>query len=647
MRPDCSPRPIGIRNAPGKSPNLFDRNIKIKSQNLRLCCPSQDPQVFRLIMSYLTLADMAILAKSSPRLEKLVQSYVNNGGNIILNNHVLCKYPIQTNRSFYLSFKNASSMTLNGIAECDIAGIMSHFHHIQRLNLTHMQILEDINAFPQRLTHLSLFKVRFEADLLKALYAKVKDTLTSLSYDRIETAWVFMEWHDFKEWCPNLKSIVYKGGSTNMRLEGHLKTAGQCPFQEGFMMTIPTSLESLYVDTEWPQLNLKNTRIISLTLRQLPADVPTTLERLNILDAQHSDKKMVVEKWDIKETNVHYYNDPDPPQQPNLILSLLNADCLLKVAEYLPVEDKLVFCKTHSKISELLTRHSFIVMYGPDNFREHMETWIKASPFIKKLAIYNPGPDLLVLLPYCSGLDVMDFEKQEVPISFLAPLRIQLKQGPLLLGNLSELSADGNIGLYSLLMLLRRNKDTLRVFRFYHFVFEDWDHYQSIWQLIAEMEHINHIGLAGNDFSWESLDEYSDYVKKCKVKPYVKRILSLVGRKLRALTVDLPDYCLDLLNETNLPHLEELGHDRCDFITGAYFEAFRGLKKLRKINLKTDEQHEVDIIDSDLLRVIKSLPDLVFLRMCVPFNFSIKFTLDLEEYLRREGRFLFVDMELF
>lgn len=112
---------------------------------------------------------------------------------------------------------------------------------------------------------------------------------------------------------------------------------------------------------------------------------------------------------------------------------------------------------------------------------------------------------------------------------------------------------------------------------------------------------------------------------------------------MREITLDIRDNCLDLLNENNLPLVEELTFERWEHIAEEYIKAICNLTKLTKLTLKCISERNMEtrrVTESDIMNLVKALPKLVNIDLNLNFKFSLKFGLELQTYLHQEGRFV-------
>lgn len=80
-------------------------------------------------------------------VESIVSTYIrSNGGEVTIDGFVLKIYPVERIRNFYLQFKDAPLVTLVGLAEGDIGGLMSCFPQIQHLTIRDMKIPNSITT---------------------------------------------------------------------------------------------------------------------------------------------------------------------------------------------------------------------------------------------------------------------------------------------------------------------------------------------------------------------------------------------------------------------------------------------------------------------------------------------------------------------
>lgn len=125
------------------------------------------------------------------------------------------------------------------------------------------------------------------------------------------------------------------------------------------------------------------------------------------------------------------------------------------------------------------------------------------------------------------------------------------------------------------------------------------------------MDNIEHIGSI--DYGHDPC-EWEEDLQEFTTRTHLRRILSLVGKNVREITLDTRDDCLDLLNYFTL--VQELTLEIWDHI-----KVICCLKRLTKISLKCISEGNMET------RRVMSLPKLVHIDLNLNFKFSLRFDL--------------------
>lgn len=595
------------------------------------------------------MIDFSILAKTSPRFERVVKEYLKKGGHLTIDAYSMSYYPLETNWDFYLKFNEASSITLRGIAETAVPDLMDIFPNIRRLTLTDMLILNDVSGFGRSLSDLKLIRVEIEPKLFKEMLFKTKDTLKSLHINGLETGRSnnFYSLYSFNlnEMCPNLRSLVIKGQSTEMLLEENLKIKTSSSPGRGTSnpLLFPLSLESLKYDGCSPSLPytvITGIPIKSLTMKRCPIHfLPATLEYLKLLDAVDYKYKADIARLQIKSVDVVFFNEPVTAQpKPNLIFTL-NEDCLLEVLKHLTLDDHYAISKAHLIFHRLVTTHMItdlnMHLFSSSDALNDKEFWQQVAPWLRKISVQNSATnyELLWILPLCTGLRAITFDWVKLAKHHKTELSTQLKRNQSQMDVLVELSVDSMMDLELLLDILYRNKETLEIFRFKYRKEADWLRYESIWEVIGGMN-ISHIEIS------------EGMVKHTGFDPYLERLLSFVGNKVKKFKLHtLSDESFHLLNEINLPQLENLELHFNRGVTNAHMKVLSALKKLTKLSLNFyGARNSTPINASELVHLVKSLPNLTELRSEIPVVIPLGISHALKDDLKQDGRFLSIHL---
>lgn len=390
----------------------------------------QDQTVWPLILPYLTLVDISILSQVSNLVKRIVSRYIlAENTDLTIDAEFLKKYPVQRNGAKYSMFGHVKGLQLNQVAERDIGPLVSCFGHLQRFTMRRVTIIDGISGLPLNLTDLKLINVKIEEDLLKTFIGGMDETLINLHLDRVQTFFNFnsssvkiLQYYSclclltLDSGLHNLKSLVFIGdyikltnvSPTYLKIVANVLLADIYEFNH---------LEYFYLDVlkgDKPSVlrkndNKKMTHLRSLTLKCWWGKSLESLENLDYLriirrvDPMY---KNYIDNLKIKSTNVEYY---DYASEPNLILKVLNNDCLLRIIRYLPLEDCVSFAKTNRRVNGLVKDHRFPVMIvGKSTFWQRIaddkNTWLLKhfAPSVKELCVSTGS--LFWIIPYCTSL---------------------------------------------------------------------------------------------------------------------------------------------------------------------------------------------------------------------------------------------------
>lgn len=566
-----------------------------------------------------------------------VRSYLEKGGPITIDDQVLFAHPVESNRDFYLEYQNSSSVTLIRIAESDVLALMSCFKHIQRFTVIHMLILDDISAIPKSLTELTLINVQVEHPLFQKVLLNSKDTLKSLYLDQVKTFLSSNGCFYFKHLCPNLKSLVVKTERTNIRSHVNPNLSIVTSVSPDLIRDLPPTLESLYYDSSWKYLPFGHlNRLECLTLKHWNHKLiaPSNLKHLKLLKAFDHKYKSYFDNLNLESTEIVYYNEPvaDLPG-PNLILETLNDDCLCNVIPYLALEDIISFAGSHPRVQGVIARQGVSLEDIRNNSKALMESrefWEETAPSLRLMSVTNiANRDLLWLLPRCTGLKHLFMGRMNFTDDFQRRFSDQLIRNPNQLKNLTQLYVDTCVDVDCLLLILRRNKETLEVFCCTVDMAEDWVRFEEIWEVVAGMELVKDVLLG---------KRYTGSIGQVNYKHHVARILSLVGRKLKVFCLCGLDDCVDLLNVAQLPEVRALTLDMRMSPTKKNWATLSAFEELEDITIHVER----DVIDpSYILELVKMLPRLSEITIDMPSNeFPLRFGVELNKYLAQKNRVL-------
>lgn len=262
------------------------------------------------------------------------------------------------------------------------------------------------------------------------------------------------------------------------------------------------------------------------------------------------------------------------------------------------------------------------------------EFWIKACPFLKYLKPYEfSNDDILWLLPYCTGLEKLDLiylrrsRWREISTTLSNQLIRNLNQ----MNTLQELSVCSDVDRDFLLNILHRNRGTLQAFTYIVVKRHAWERYQTIWEVVGEMDHIEEICIS---------QMYPDDTNNALGSVQLKQILSLVGRKLKRLTMRRLDNCIHLLADAHMSKLQKLKLTMENDLTEDNWTTISSLKLLTHLTIEFPSNCSTNIYKC-IFQLVKSLPKLVELTISGYNNsFSLQFGMVLRHYLKQENRSL-------
>lgn len=385
-------------------------------------------------------------------MKRIVSRYILAESTVLtIDAEFLKKYPVQRNGARYSMFGHVKGLELNQVAETDIGAVVSCFGHLQRFTMRRVTIIDGISGLPWNLTDLKLINVKIEKDLLNKFITRVKETLINLHLDRVQTFFVFgsvdklgmqAAWDcilglDLKVMCPNLKSLVFLGDVvwlngkgvklTSLKIVAKELQADIYEFKhlEYFYLDVLKSVaRPVLQENEYQHM----TRLRSLTLKCWWTPSLESLEYLDylrIILPVDPRQKNYIDNLKIKCVHVEYY---DYAEEPNLILKVLNNECLMHVLRYLSLKDCFSFGKTNRRVHGLVKEHRFPVMkvgiytFGHLFTNEGNNLILKhLAPSVKKLhVIYG---SLFWIIPYCTSLKKLElstccsnFKEEDVKI---------------------------------------------------------------------------------------------------------------------------------------------------------------------------------------------------------------------------------------
>lgn len=271
----------------------------------------------------------------------------------------------------------------------------------------------------------------------------------------------------------------------------------------------------------------------------------------------------------------------------------------------------------------------------------------RIAPSIRRLSV-TESHDVLWILPHCTGLEELQLMDVYLRKKNIPGLPVEHVERVVLLGcsnfwredmealmeeylcklrNLREVGLDTSYADEVMVGLFKSNKDTLEKVSVRLREDDDWEAYEDVWTAMGALPHLKELVIdqkfqVGNS-------EMPD-------RPQMKRLFSLLGGRLLKLNTDVCGKRFgDVINEELLPKVQDLTLYR-GRLNSEDLAALCSMNELRRLRLE-GRHGNIKWVDSDVLTLIQSLPNLVDL-IAVGFQSTVRFGVELREYLRGEGR---------
>lgn len=439
--------------------------------------------------------------------------------------------------------------------------------------------------------------------------------------------------------------------------------------------------------------------LVSLTLKKWLPIQPVrfsefeALEKLEITTPVPLRYKSDIESLNIRTKIVEYESIPDIPEEPNLIFDMLNEYCILEIMDYLSVPDWMIFAQLHpiaeraagsykyprhplkseecsdSKIYLNLEHFLYICKrvksYTIDlNDQNEMVLYFHLAsmmPALKSLTVdvteipqelvqFLPGGLEKLVFKWIPKIDLTAYFRRLAPT--LRSLEIRLREGHekglLELTNLRELRTSAcKISIPIFAKFLRLNSDTLEYLKvtLNGSPESGWVPYKKVLQTIGSMRNLKvlKINRVFIDYDAPSVGvEGSCYL--------VGNLFKKIGPQLKKLSIDVnEEQMVEVLGSEELRNIQDIN---IMFSPPVARESILALvstmTNLRKLTMTFFWRHarERDLKRNlevpELMSLLEALPLLTQLKPDYNYEATIKFRMDLKEYLRQKNRELWI-----
>lgn len=347
------------------------------------------------ILSYLSLADINILAQSHPKLQMTVNVCLKNGHPLLINQDTLCKYAVSTHRDLYSKYGSiVTNLIVTGAYGYELETLFPLFPKVDNLTLKNLELnnryssdnvpaVQKVLCYPEGLRKLKLVNISWHYDLGE-IWMKRCWQLESLHLEG-NTFVLIPDLHILN----SLTLINQKASLDDL----------DCPFLQKITL-------NRYTDIQYEQL------------KAFPK-----LEHLKILQSVDWQQKEEIDKLKLKSTTVHCF---EVPQEENLILRL-NDDCFLHLQKYLPYENWISLHETHPRFQHLMIPYLAI----SKNDFPLIENKEYILPLVISLSVDNyPNADFGKLMERCSSLVDLNISlnEEQDPTDYITHIPAGLKK---------------------------------------------------------------------------------------------------------------------------------------------------------------------------------------------------------------------------
>lgn len=333
-----------------------------------------------MILNYLELVELETFAQSHPRLRKIVYSYLEEGGQLVLKGRSLYRY-MDTPEIFSKYGQRTTAMEL---VKIDAEKVFPHFPNVTDLTLRRVNIdVRDRNTLPRSLTKLRLFgtpSIDHILDKSKQSLTHLHITATEKSPNEIIRLPTFSKLQSLTLGNLLLKEHPFSPVLEELHLK-LLKNPLDWTSQHGIPITSLT-LDRWDRDQETKRYEL---------VKSLPF-----LKHLRILEATRSEFKDKIMGLDFESVEMYFV---DSPEEQDLIVDMLDDDCLHIIFDSLEADDLARLCQVHSRIRKVITGrrkksfeigYEFVKQYPPKENRAFYH-WL--GEIVNKLSFYIADED--------------------------------------------------------------------------------------------------------------------------------------------------------------------------------------------------------------------------------------------------------------
>lgn len=569
------------------------------------------------VLPHLSLADISSLLIACPHLKSVLTKYLDTGHNITVNDKLLKSHPVATNAVFYGQFGKARCLTLRKVPYGELAALLAIFRLIARLEMYNIDILENtLHVPPRPLVELHLVNVRMEDTFFKDWIEELKPRLTYLHLDKSETYFTALGIPKFAHLKLNevpdgplgpgqdtMKTVVKRKKIFKNPSQGAKFALRDCRKLEYLYMGFPHRMDPPAVaQTEMRDYFVPFTSLRTLTMKAWwPVNnFPVSLEDLTVIESVDPKYQPGIEAFKLRTTNIHYFeylggDEEDAAEAvdeegrrrkkpENLMLNMLNDDCLIKISEYLPVADCIAFSKTNRRVQNLVMRYRFArlkVDYATAKVLKANRFHHKMmAPWVRHMTIYSAN-EMLWILPLATSLKQLTLFwvqlsnqmidnisdtleslalvgcKKENTNQRTTPLTARQKATELtrkkMFTRLRELTVDSRLDDDCLAEFVTRGKNSIQHLRLRVNLGTDLEKYKFIWDSIGQIPTLRHVSFH-RDYGYHGGVEVLENERLC-----VGGMYKSVGGLVTRLTVDLRGEEMAMfINGEHLKKLEEM-----------------------------------------------------------------------------------------
>lgn len=600
----------------------------------------------------------------------------------------LRKHPICTDQKFYKKYKATDMyLGLKSIPESDVNQVLRFFNTLDHLALYNMQILDELDAFPENLSRLTITNSVIEGQLLQDWLDNNRARLWCLTMENVKHSFPLngQGGHLGKELLieySNLNYVTIRCDSLNLRVGSSVENLWYLDIQAKRLINFHLDSKSNLQELIWNVPVYPNKFPDSLTDLTLADWNESSVNRIKFqnLDSLTISSpvdimfKEQIEKLNIENVLVTY--KLDVLEEPELIFEMLNDDCFLEILSYLTNPEWIKFGQLHPRSAWIVLTYKYpranLTGSDFDDSTITPQSFHEICPYVRSMAIDNGWTreflceftelrsltlDVICItkenigkLPvgleklrlrhcyYGTPIDLTDYFKQLS--STLRVLEVDdfedYDDHTLMeFRGLREIKLCSKYGSFSkgIALFLKQNPDLKRVD--FNFMVED------MWEALGTLKHLSVVSL--------SMDRYS--------KSLMTVLLEKIGSQLKSLScARMWQTASNFFRSEELLNLQELKLCVRDSVN-PIIDNICWLKGLRKLQIKREivrRRDFRDVYDSDdsyydkvefiyvspkdVIQLVKELPNLRQIQTDMLQPFSVKFGLHLQQYLREKNR---------